>query len=841
MMMRFTALFSIIQRWVLASRRPACFLWLAALLSVVAHAQTVHWEADPGAPSSLQLVFEDCSPDGQPDLPALPGATFNFTGQSENMSIVNFQMTRSVTLSFLVRSRQSTPVQIPAFNVKTNKGAIRVAPFVAGSPAASLDSVANSKLLLERPSLWAGEVFGVSYVLSASRRNNPQISPSFDWNASPLVAEDWSKPDVTESVVGGERRLQVTFRTRATASVPNKFKLEAANHVLNIQTGTIGFGIISQPRMEAISVTSDQPTLEVRPLPTPPPGFSGAVGQFKLVSKVVPEKAAIGEPVTWTLELAGTGNWPDFAGLPSRDVSSDFQVVQPKAKRTPVEGKLFDATLAEDVVLVPSKAGTYTLGPVAFTCFDPKSGTYKTINAPRTTLTITAPVAAPNASQFNITTQSAEPTPPPEAKPVMPPTPPPAPGGIPRDPLPGSDEVMAPLSWDELIVWLSAPFAGLFLFWGGLAIRRAQKTDPVRPRREARARLVRTLAQFAGAGEKERAALLIAWQHESAVLWQIKHAAPPATALPNQAWTTLWQEADRSLYGVKATLPTDWVDRAQAALAAKRVPGFRMLRAFLPQNLMPFAAVLALAAVLSPLLLRAADADPAAAYRRGDFAAAEKSWRTVLARTPTNWIARHNLSLALAQQDHPGEAAAQATAAFVQRPTDPAVQWHFAFAAEKAGFVASPLAKFLNSEPRQNLAREASPAVWQVALVASAFAAAAALGWMLLNLYGKRKRALYWSAAAILLLSLLTAGAAASGVLTYGTAADARAVIATRAGTLRSIPTEAETSQKTSTLAAGNIAVADRAFLGWTHLTFENGQTGWVRKEEVVPLWSGTK
>ena len=70
---------------------------------------------------------------------------------------------------------------------------------------------------------------------------------------------------------------------------------------------------------------------------------------------------------------------------------------------------------------------------------------------------------------------------------------------------------------------------------------------------------------------------------------------------------------------------------------------------------------------------------------------------------------------------------------------------------------------------------------------------------------------------------------------------DARAVIATRAGTLRSIPTEAETSQKTSTLAAGNIAVADRAFLGWTHLTFENGQTGWVRKEEVVPLWSGTK
>ena len=62
-------------------------------------------------------------------------------------------------------------------------------------------------------------------------------------------------------------------------------------------------------------------------------------------------RAAVGEPVTWTLELTGTGNWPDLGGLPARTVSQDFQVVQPKAKRVNAEGKLFDATLTEDVVL----------------------------------------------------------------------------------------------------------------------------------------------------------------------------------------------------------------------------------------------------------------------------------------------------------------------------------------------------------------------------------------------------------------------------------------------------------------------------------------------------------
>src|SRR5204862_98701 len=140
--------------------------------------------------------------------------------------------------------------------------------------SATLESVASAKLIPERTSVWAGEVFGLNYELSASRRTNPQITPVFDWNAAPLVVEDWSKPEVTEVSVNGDRRLNVLFRT-------------------------------------------------------------------------------------------------------------------------PAEGKLFDVTLAEDVVLVPTKPGTYTLGPVAFTFFDPKTGAYVTKSAPRTTVTITSPTTSP--------------------------------------------------------------------------------------------------------------------------------------------------------------------------------------------------------------------------------------------------------------------------------------------------------------------------------------------------------------------------------------------------------------------------------------------------------------
>ena len=37
------------------------------------------------------------------------------------------------------------------------------------------------------------------------------------WNAAPLVAEDWSKYEFSERVVNGERRAFVTFRTRVIA------------------------------------------------------------------------------------------------------------------------------------------------------------------------------------------------------------------------------------------------------------------------------------------------------------------------------------------------------------------------------------------------------------------------------------------------------------------------------------------------------------------------------------------------------------------------------------------------------------------------------------------------
>lgn len=849
-----------------ALNRPWAWLIAFFVLAVIARAQAVHWEnSDAGDPSELELVFQECSPNGDPKLPHVDGVTFALEGTSTQANMVNFSVTRYTILTYRVRSTKGGALQIPAFDVATDKGTKHVPAFRGGAMRTASDLNVSSRIEMGSPTVWVGEVFPITYTLDVSRRTPAQPVSNIDWNSSPLVIEDWSKFEPNETVVNGEPRYDFIARTRGYAKTPGPLTLNTATELVNVQTGSMGFGLFQAPRIEQLTVESSRPSILVRALPTPAPAdFAGAVGQFKFNSKVVPTTAAVGEPVTWTLELSGSGNWPDIAGLPQREVSKDFDVVQPKAKRTPAEGKLFDATLTEDVVLVPTKAGTYTLGPVNFAYFDPRTGEYKTLSTPQTTITITPPAnAATHAPKESASPGNSAPQIAPLDKAKLADLKskvPAAPSGLPRDPLTGTATTFAPMALRTVLLLVLAPLAIVLIAWILLAMRRAQKTDPLRPRREARARLAVTLEEIKRISDPaQQAKLLLRWQHDAAILFQIRHAAPSAAvfdvasaqggrppvlgaAAVDPAWQALWREADRALYSENNALPPDWAARAEAALAAQKLPGFSPLRLFLPRNLLPFVAAVALAVTIATPRARAAETpalrdDPAKAYHAGDFAGAEAGWAAAISKNPRDAIARYNLSLALAQQDRWGEAAAQATAAFVQQPDNPAMRWQLALTCEKAGYTPAPLVHFLPAGPTQSLAGLASPGGWQWLAVGAAGGIGLALVLLLLEIYGRRSIWRQWTAVVVGAASLLLGASAVISLATYGPTVDHRAVIVWQTGTLRSIPTEADTTQKTTPLPAGSVAVVNKTLFGWVRLAFENGQTGWVRKEEVVGLW----
>ena len=651
------------------------------------------------------------------------------------------------------------------------------------------------------------------------------------------------------------------------AKQAGNYSLKPATQTVNLIVGQTGFGLFSSPSVEQRIFTTDPLDVTVQPLPTAPPGFSGTVGEFSLVSKIVPTTPAVGEPVTWTLELTGTGNWPDIAGLPQRDVSNDFQVVQPKSKRTMKDDSLFEGTLTEDVVLVPTKPGSYTLGPVRFTYFSTASGSYQTITTEAVTVNVSAASTTPLPQnitgapvQFSLNLPPSSQNAASKLPAAVPPVPP---ENLPRDQIEESHRGTVPFSRNNL--WFAATVpasAVVLLVWLTLAALRSRALDPQRPRREAQAKLAAVLAGLRNASSTALHAQLREWQHHTAALWGIPHAAPGAALVhacvaahsrdAASVWTTLWNEADRTQHGPMAELPADWISRAESALHAVKIPGWDFFSFLAPRHLLPSpiraeglntvvraALWLVVLFSLSALPPAAFSAEPAVeAYKKGDFPAAETEWRKVVAAAPADWTARHNLGLALSQQDRWAEATAHWTSAFLLAPDVPETRWALALGLQRSGLAPSELVDFSQGKGRHKLARYASPAEWQEILVGASLLIAAALVLLLLQGYGRIGQ---WSKPAALtsiLVAILLAAAASFSLRTYGQLANPEAVIVWQASVLRSIPTEADTAQKTSPLSAGSLAVADKTFLNrWTHLTFPGGQTGWVRSEVLIRLY----
>jgi BatD DUF11 like domain len=882
---------------------PSCLMLLMLPCAIAAESR-VYWEPNAGSlaygqASPLQLVFENCEPDGDPKLPSVDGLELQFTGSASSFAMENMSVTRKHLFNLDARPTKRPEVRIPAFDIETDKGVrhVAAATFAVGNAtigrtAIPLETAASASLAPAEGEFWAGEVFPVTYTLDVAQRFNPRAQGSVVWKPAPLTVEDWGQPEHFSADSGGEPRVGLKYKSRGYCTTPGNYKIPAATQeiVLVVSSNSALLFPFSAPEMVKHTVTSNEPSLTIKPLPDGASAdFGGGVGQFTLTSKVVPTTVAVGEPITWTLDLRGTGNWPDVRGLPAREVSKDFKVLQPQAKRTPLEGKLFDVTLSEDVVLIPTRPGSYTLGPVSYTYFDPHAGAYRTVQTDRTTVTITAagPTTATGQLLFTPPSSAAAESAAQTSGAFTPhlAAPPTAPAGIPRDPLAGVDSGLVPLDARPQFLWLLASVLWLVPAWLILAALRSRRTDPLREQREARERLGRILTDLPTTPTSPaRNQALHAWQRETAALLDVAHAAPSAAILARQPrspknkilggadgnqWEKLWAESDRALYGNGCLLPDDWRVRAESALEATRVPGWQASSLFQPQNLLPWlggndgirrrhgdkiaGAVILLFCLAclgprafagteagSPAAARPLDsfANPREAYDAGAFSAAEQGWRAAVTRDPTDWIARHNLGLALAQQGHWPEAAAQWTSAFLLNPRHESVRWHLGLGYERADYTPPGLGEFAAASGPHLLASLASPAEWQWLLVGAGLVFAGGLLILLLRAYRSvagawARPATVTALAAALVLALL----AVMSLHFYGETTDPRAAIAWHQVLLRSIPTEADTQQKTASLPAGSLGVVDREFLGWVRLVFTNGQTGWVRQQDIVWLY----
>ena len=140
-----------------------------------------------------------------------------------------------------------------------------------------------------------------------------------------------------------------------------------------------GFGF----RQAKAVAKSKGKTIKVKPLPAEgkPDGFGGAVGAFSIAVSTDKTDLKLDEPLTIKVTVTGSGNFQLFEA-PKLNLPSAFEQFDPKSTEniTANEGGV-SGSKTFSTVAIARQSGSFTLPPVQFHYFDPKTKSYKTASS----------------------------------------------------------------------------------------------------------------------------------------------------------------------------------------------------------------------------------------------------------------------------------------------------------------------------------------------------------------------------------------------------------------------------------------------------------------------------
>ena len=121
-------------------------------------------------------------------------------------------------------------------------------------------------------------------------------------------------------------------------------------------------------------------TITVDPLPARPKDFSGGVGRFNISAQLSKNDSKTGTPMNLRVVVSGNGNLK-LIKKPTATLPKEFEVYEPKVTdKTKLTANGIEGNMVYDYVIVPQKAGKFTIPPFSFTYFDVGSAQYKTIS-----------------------------------------------------------------------------------------------------------------------------------------------------------------------------------------------------------------------------------------------------------------------------------------------------------------------------------------------------------------------------------------------------------------------------------------------------------------------------
>jgi hypothetical protein len=386
---------------------------LTFLLHTAAFAKDINFEVTVdrnkiglGQALELDLIFDNTQNMPAFELPAIEGFQARYLGPSTRMSIINGQVSNSITHVYTL-----LPVKVGTFKIGPfkfehngdtyNSSAISV-EVVEGATqpenGPSQNGQVETKDLNDRVFLtmqakknkvYLNEVVPVTIKLFVNRLGIRDIQyPQFSHDG--FSVGKFQQPKQYQEVVGGVNYDIIEFDTTIFGLKPGEFRLGPANLQCNLivkkqsprqdpssfddffNSGVFD-NFFGGYQTYPLSLKSADIPVTVLSLPeeNKPAGFSGAVGAFDFEATLNPLEVKVGDPVTLKATVRGQGNF-NTVDLPNANLGNDFKVYEPQVKQDN-DAKTFDQ------VLIPLNVSVKEIPEINFIFFNTLTGLYETI------------------------------------------------------------------------------------------------------------------------------------------------------------------------------------------------------------------------------------------------------------------------------------------------------------------------------------------------------------------------------------------------------------------------------------------------------------------------------
>lgn len=361
-----------------------------------------------GDTAQLGLSFYGTQSMPAPDIGNIDGLEIRYNGPSSMMTVLNGQISSSVTHMYTVVPLKTGRFQIGPFSFKykgnnytsnitfldvSEESVSKQEPKESPLPEEmNLDDRMFVTLDVGKLAAYVNELIPVTVKLFVNRLNVSDIQlPTFAQEGFSKI--EFREPKQYRENLNGMLYDVLEFKTNIFGTKPGEYKLGPAKIKSNImvkkniakaQVQEDPFGgsafkdsffddFFTRYERHPVELSSQEAHIIISPLPTEgrPSDFSGAVGDYQFIFNASPTKLKVGDPITLRMDVNGTGNFNTVLS-PKLDNVTGFRVYEPQVK-TENNSKTFRQ------VLIPETDQVTQVPAAKFVYFNPAKKEYITI------------------------------------------------------------------------------------------------------------------------------------------------------------------------------------------------------------------------------------------------------------------------------------------------------------------------------------------------------------------------------------------------------------------------------------------------------------------------------